>query len=162
MTPAWTSQPLFSTPTFTLNPHSQQPLRNHTPRYSSCAQPVGLVLPPLPFVVCCALYFYHLQQKSLQLSLQGKASQAPLMILITKSLAPGVLKGKLGDFPGGPEVVISPCIARRGVGGGSSLVRELRSHMLSSQKTKTQNRGNILNKQRLYKWSTWKKIFFKS
>ena len=117
MTPAWTSQPLFSTPTFTLNPHSQQPLRNHTPRYSSCAQPVGLVLPPLPFVVCCALYFYHLQQKSLQLSLQGKASQAPLMILITKSLAPGVLKGKLGDFPGGPEVVISPCIARRGVGG---------------------------------------------
>ena len=73
--------------------------------------------PPLPFVVCCALYFYHLQQKSLQLSLQGKASQAPLMILITKSLAPGVLKGKLGDFPGGPEVVISPCIARRGVGG---------------------------------------------
>ena len=40
------------------------------------------------------------------------------MILITKSLAPGVLKGKLGDFPGGPEVVISPCIARRGVGGG--------------------------------------------
>ena len=39
------------------------------------------------------------------------------MILITKSLAPGVLKGKLGDFPGGPEVVISPCIARRGVGG---------------------------------------------
>ena len=78
---------------------------------------MGLVLPPLPFVVCCALYFYHLQQKSLQLSLQGKASQAPLMILITKSLAPGVLKGKLGDFPGGPEVVISPCIARRGVGG---------------------------------------------
>ena len=150
MTPTWTSQPPLLPPTFSLNPHSQQPVRNHTPKYSSCAQPVGLLLPPLPTVVCCALCFYHLWQKPLHLSLQGKASQAPLTILITKSLASGVLKGKLGDFPRGPEVVIFPSTARRGV-WGSSLVRELRSHMLSSQKTKTQSRGNILNKQRLYK-----------
>ena len=42
------------------------------------------------------------------------------------------------DFPGGPRVGTSPSKA------GSTLVRKLRSHMSCGQKTKMQNRSNIV------------------
>ena len=47
----------------------------------------------------------------------------------------------MGDFPGGPVVKTSPSNAG---GEGQIPGRELRSHMPQGQKTKTQNRSNLV------------------
>ena len=61
-----------------------------------------------------------------------------------------------GDFSGGPVVKTLPSSAG---GAVRSLVGKLRSHMPHGQKTKTQNRSNIVTNsiKTFKKWSTSKK-----
>ena len=67
---------------------------------------------------------------------QGTRSQVPQLRPSTENL-----KKKNRDFPGSPVIKTLPSNA---VGVGSSLVRQLRSHMPPGQKTETGNRNNIV------------------